>query len=207
MSDNSTANVSTVSATFDGKTFSFHEVNIPGRKTAKTPNPENESHLEPLLETNEDRGTFVAALLNTAELSKAGSANVLWERMTRKHFRDTSEAIVDSEGVVHPDNIVPAYIATRSGSSLSESALVELKAQYDAEIASVFPIVLAQHADPAEFERLLAEGGYTEDSLMEKILQIQARQQDVVNKLQSVAQRKADRAAKKAQADAAAANA
>lgn len=202
-----TTSVQTVTATFDGVDFKFYEVSVPGRKTAKNPNPVAETHIEPLLESNEDRGAFITAFLNAAEANKAGAGNVLWERLTRRHFKDTTANIVDGDGIVHPENIVPAYIATRAAGSLSESALLELKAEYDAEIASLFPIVLAQHSDPAEFQNLLAAAGYTEDSLMEKILQIQARQQDVVNKLQAVAQKKAERAAKKAQAAAASATA
>lgn len=170
----------TIPVVINGNTYNFTDIVEVGKKTEKTPNPKSTTRLEPVVESNAQRGTFLADLLDAAEEKKAGEGEKLWQRLFKKYFVSCTDAVTNDRGEINQDGFAEALIVTRHG-AISEDTVNELRATVQAEMEPLMEVmVLSMAEDKAPYFAKLKELGFEdEDSYVARVLNCQNRLKDV----------------------------
>lgn len=185
----------------DGKTFTLTEAEREGRKTKKNPTPPAVVWLEPDLEAAEDGttlvGQFVTSILNEAETQHKGAAKLFY-KIFGEFLEDAADRIIDANGEVHVAKILPALIEVGRAAGLTEKDIVAQQAAMATTMAELWPLVEARATDPATFEKLLAEKGFTPESLTQEVLRVRNRSLELQELKNDIDLKKAERAAARA---------
>lgn len=154
--------VTTEPIEINGRTFPFTETVKPGRKVKGGTTSAETTYPVPVLNDNAERGVFLAHVLDAAEAAVPGSGTKLFEKITAKWFQSAAEVMYDKEsGVLYVDRIVPALIAVRHSAGVNEEALEKLRSEVDVEVKEMFSLFALALSDKDAYVAKLQELGYT----------------------------------------------